>query len=392
MKECADHLGDPLRDFILTQIGEGGPVPFARFMEWCLYHPDYGYYNSEGAKIGKKGDYYTAPSVHPYFGRLVARQLLQMSGILGTENFVVFETGAGRGFLCQDILEWARENASEFYRRLDYRLVETSPRFMEEQKARLGFYEREGKVSWGDEGERERRENTVEGCFLSNELIDSFPVHRVIFEGGRLREIYVGEQNGDFVEMEGDLSTPKIGQYFSTYDVALAEGQRAEVNLSALDWIRKVGRSLRRGFVITIDYGCRAGELYDPRRRFGTIMCYYRHMASDNPYEKIGGQDMTSHVNFSALIHEGERAGLLFTGLVPQYRFLIGLGLLREMEEAGKGMSELEALKMRLAIKHLIEPGMGMGENFKILIQHKGIEKPQLDGLRDFSSIPAPRG
>ena len=390
MKENDPRSGDCLRNFILAQIRESGPVTFARFMEWCLYHPDDGYYHSEGTKTGKGGDYYTAPCVHPFFGRLVARQLMQMSELLGTERFTVVEMGAGRGFLCRDILDWASRSAPAFYRRLDYRLFDASRRRVEEQRETLALYEREGKVTWGEAGELEKGEQMIEGCFLSNELVDAFPVHRVVFQDGKLREIYVGEQDGGFVEVLGDLSSPEIGEYFTDDAVVLKEGQEAEVNFHARQWIRAVGRRLRRGFVLTIDYGCLAGELYAPWRRSGTMMCYYQHRSSENPYERVGEQDMTAHVNFSALIREGEEAGLSFTGLVPQYRFLIGLGLLGEMEEAAKGMSEIEGLKMRLSLKHLIEPSVGMGEIFKVLIQHKGVEKPQLDGMRDFCSIPAP--
>jgi SAM-dependent MidA family methyltransferase len=389
-REEQDRPGDGLRDFILVQIREGGPVPFARFMEWCLYHPDYGYYQSARATIGKGGDYYTAPSVHPFFGGGVARQLMQMSELVGTERFTVVEMGAGQGFLCMDILAWARQNAPAFYRRLDYRPLESSRRFIKNQKKILALYEREGKVCWDEDGEMDRSERPIDGCFLSNELVDAFPVHRVVVRGGKLREIYVGERDGGFAEEPGDLSTPAIGEYLRNDGIELEEGQAAEVNLRAREWMRGVGRRLRKGFVLTIDYGCLAGELYAPWRRSGTIRGYYRHGASENLYERVGEQDMTAHVNFSALIRAGEEAGLSFTGLVPQYRFLIGLGLLGEMEEAAKGMSELEGLTMRLSLKRLIDPGVGMGEIFKVLVQHKGVDEPRLDGLRALSSITAP--
>lgn len=385
-----ERSGSGLRDFILARIRQSGPIPFSRFMEWCLYHPDYGYYQSEKATVGKGGDYYTAPSVHPLFGRMVARQLLQMSELVGAERFTVVEMGAGRGFLCLDILDWARGNAAAFYRRLDYRLVDVSRRFVGEQKELLALHAAEGKVSWEEDGTGEASGRMIDGCFLSNELVDAFPVHRVVVQGGRLREIYVGERDGGFVDVPGDLSTPEIGEYFRNDGVELREGQEAEVNLRALEWIADVGCRLRRGFVLTVDYGRLAEELYAPWRSSGTIMCYQRHRASGDPYERVGEQDITAHVNFSQLIRGGEAAGLAFTGLVPQYRFLIGLGLLGEMEEAAKGMSELEGLQMRLSAKHLIEPEMGMGETFKVLVQHKGIDKPRLDGLRALSAIPAP--
>jgi SAM-dependent MidA family methyltransferase len=162
------------------------------------------------------------------------------------------------------------------------------------------------------------------------------------------------------------------------------------VNLKALDWVEKVARCLKKGFVLTIDYGYLAKELYAPNRSEGTLLCYYQHRTSENPYERLGEQDITSHVNFTRLIQKGEEVGLHLTGLVPQYRFLLALGLLREMESLGREMSEIDALQLRLTLKHLIEPEMGMGEVFKVLIQHKGIDQPQLDGLRDLGSIPSP--
>jgi SAM-dependent MidA family methyltransferase len=147
---------------------------------------------------------------------------------------------------------------------------------------------------------------------------------------------------------------------------------------------------LKTGFVLTIDYGYLAKELYGPHRSQGTLLCYYQHRTSENPYERLGEQDITSHVNFSSLIQRGEEVGLHLTGLVPQYQFLLALGLLQEMESLGRDMSEVEALRLRLSLKHLIDPEMGMGEVFKVLIQHKGMDQPQLDGLRDLGSIPSP--
>ncbi|MBE0559179.1 MAG: SAM-dependent methyltransferase, partial [Proteobacteria bacterium] len=295
--EEQDQSGGGLRNFILARITQSGPIPFSRFMEWCLYHPDYGYYQSGEAAVGKGGDYYTAPSVHPLFGCMVARQLAQMSELVGTERFTVVETGAGRGFLCLDILDWARGNAPAFYGRLDYRLADVSRPFVAEQKERLALHAADGKVSWEGEETGETSGREIDGCFLSNELVDAFPVHRVVVRDGRLREIYVGERDGVFVDVPGDLSTPEIGEYFKPDGVELREGQEAEVNLRARQWMGNMGRRVRRGFVLTIDYGCLAEELYAPWRSSGTIMCYHRHRASGDPYERVGEQDITAHVN-----------------------------------------------------------------------------------------------
>jgi SAM-dependent MidA family methyltransferase len=390
-KEERNHQ-DGLRGFILSQIEERGPVPFAQFMEWCLYHPEYGYYRSEKTRIGKDGDYYTGPCVHPIFGHLIAKQLFQMAEILGTETFDVVEIGGGRGFLCLDILDWALENLPSFYKRLRYHLIETNPHFLKEQRERLSKHERERRVLWLSPEELRNGKFQIEGCFLSNELVDSFPVHRVALEQGSLKEIYVTWESDQLGERMGEPSDPRIYDYFRSMGIVLREGQKAEVNLRALDWMENVGRSLKEGFVLTIDYGDLDEELYAPDRSNGTLLCYYQHGTSENPYERLGEQDITSHINFTSLIKKGEEVGLQLTGLVPQYRFLIGLGILQEMESLNMGMSEMDGLKLRLSLKHLIETEAGMGEVFKVLIQHKGVEKPQLDGLRDLHSISLRRG
>ena len=387
MEEEEGRREESLKTFILSQIEEKGPVPFSQFMEWCLYHPSYGYYASERTKIGKDGDYYTSPCVHPLFGHLIARQLIQMAGIMGGEAFDVIEMGGGRGFLCQDILDWSKRNSPSFYGRLRYCLIETAPHFLREQKERLAIWKREGKVFWVPLEAFEEQRIQVEGCFLSNELVDAFPVHRIIFDHGKIRESHVSQQNGELVEQWGEPSDPRIEGYLQSMRVTLREGQKAEVNLKALVWMEKIESCLRRGFVLTIDYGYPTEELYAPYRGEGTLLCYHRHQTSDDPLERLGEQDITSHVNFTSLIRKGEEVGLHFTGLVPQYRFLIGLGLLQEVASLGEVLSETEGLRLRLTLKHLIEPEIGMGEVFKVLIQHKGIENPQLDGLRGLQDI-----
>jgi SAM-dependent MidA family methyltransferase len=390
MEEATGARAVKLRDFILFQIKERGPIPFSQFMEWCLYHPQYGYYRSGGLRIGKEGDYFTSPCVHPLFGGMVAKQLSQMAEILREKTFEVVEMGGGRGFLCEDILKWAKEHDPEFYQRLTYFLIETAPNFLREQRERLSEYQQEGKLFWIDSELFENQSFQFKGCFLSNELIDSFPVHRVVYDEGRLKEIYITHQSGQLMELWDEPSNPRLSNYFREMGITLQEGQKAEVNLKALDWIENVSHSLLKGFVLTIDYGYTARELYSPSRTEGTLLCYSKHQYSENPYEKLGEQDITTHVNFTGLIQKGKEVGLELTGLVPQYQFLIGLGLLQEMESRQKRMEDLEALKLRLSLKHLIEPERGMGEVFKVLIQHKGIGFPQLDGLRDFSSIPWP--
>jgi SAM-dependent MidA family methyltransferase len=390
MEEKKRSRGEELRRFILAQIEKKSSIPFSQFMEWCLYHPEYGYYQTQGTRIGKEGDYYTSPCVNPLFGHLIGKQLFQMAEILGGENFDVVEMGGGSGFLCEDILDWAKKNLPAFHQRLRYYIIENAPPFSKEQRERLSEKEREGKVFRMDSKKFRDGKVHIQGCFLSNELVDAFPVHRVILDQGNLRELYVTQQEGQFEERWGEPSDPRISGYFQSMDITLQEGQKAEVNLRALEWLENVARCLEQGFVLTIDYGYLAEELYAPYRREGTLLCYFQHQVSNNPYERLGEQDITSHVNFTGLIQKGEEVGLQFAGLVPQYRFLIGLGILEQMETLGNQISELEGLKLRLSLKHLIEPEVGMGEVFKVLIQHKGMGHPQLDGLRDLNSIPWP--
>jgi SAM-dependent MidA family methyltransferase len=390
MEEEKRSRGEELRRFILGQIEKRGSIPFSQFMEWCLYHPEYGYYQTKGTRIGKQGDYFTSPSVSPLFGHLIGKQLFQMATFLGEGDFDVVEMGAGSGFLCEDILYWAKKNSPDFYQRLHYHLIEIAPPSSQEQREKLAEEERKGKIFRTDSKKFRDGEIRIQGCFLSNELVDAFPVHRVILDQGKLKELYVTQREGQFEERWNEPSDPRISDYFQSMNVTLQEGQKAEVNLRALEWMENVARCLERGFVLTIDYGYLAEELYAPYRREGTLLCYFQHQVSENPYERLGEQDITSHVNFTGLIQKGEEVGLRFAGLVPQYRFLIGLGILEQMETLGNQVSELEGLKLRLSLKHLIEPEMGMGEVFKVLIQYKGVDQPSLNGLKDLSSISWP--
>jgi SAM-dependent MidA family methyltransferase len=365
-----------LRKEIVSLINGKGKITFADFMELALYHPEYGYYTSGKEKIGKRGDYYTSSDVHSVFGELIARQLEQMWRLLGSNRFTVVEIGAGKGWLCHDILNYVRDEYPEFFERIDYKIVEISQNLIERQSNTLKGLEE--KVSWESFSEDGFSFNPIEGCFLSNEFVDSLPVHQVVVENDCLKEIYVTVQDGEFCEKIDDLSSQELRDYFDNSKTFLKEGQRAEVNLKALDWVKNIFYCLNRGFILTIDYGHLADALYCEERYRGTLMCYYEHTTSENPYERIGNQDITSHVNFSSIIEEGIKSGLSTTGFVRQSNFLIALGILNKMNEVQGDFSEL------LTMKNLFMPG-GMGDVFKVLIQHKGIDNPELIGLRSIS-------
>ncbi len=361
---------------LINILAKEGPKTFANFMEWALYHPEYGYYTSEKEKIGRGGDFYTNSDVHPVFGQLIARQLEEMWRILGEEEFTVVEMGAGKGWLCYDILTYIKRYFPEFFETIKFKIVEIS-RYHRGRQFDL-LREFEGKVSWETLSDNGFTVDPLVGCFLSNEFVDSLPVHRVIVKEGSLKELYVTVQGGEFREILDEPSDPLLKEYFEELSIPLKEGQCAEVNLKALEWMKSIALNMKKGFVVTIDYGYLANDLYSDERFGGTLMCYHRHTTEENPFIRVGNQDITSHVNFSSLMSVGVKSGLCTTGFTKQSHFLLALGILDKMRELQGDMERF------LAIKKLILPG-GMGDVFKVLIQHKGLKNPKLIGLRDIS-------
>jgi SAM-dependent MidA family methyltransferase len=235
-----------------------------------------------------------------------------------------------------------------------------------------------GRITWHED--LEELERPLVGCLISNELIDALPFHRVV-QRETLKELYVGLGDGGFfVDIEGPLSTGELSGYFEDLEIRLDRGQKAEVGLRAREWIKRVGRLIDRGFVITIDYGMPASELYSPGRS-GSLMCHFRHTMNDDPYRYVGCQDITSHVDFTTLKMAGLSVGLETTGFTKQSYFLLGLGIDEEFRKLGEpSRKDYEAIKYNQGIKQLIIPG-GVGDTFKVLVQHKGVGDPALGGF-----------
>jgi len=365
---------------------EGG-ISFADYMATALYHPEYGYYTSPRQRIGKAGDFFTSSSVHSLFGRLIARQLEQMWQLLGCGSFTVAEQGAGDGHLCLDILDALAEDFPEFYARVNYRIVEISPDHQRSQTVNLEKHLTAGRLQWTSLD----RLAGMQGCFLSNELVDAFPVHLLEKRDGELLEVFVVNHPDGFSEELRTLKNKALAEYFQLIDVPPVEGNRCEVNLKALEWMAQITDLLDHGFVMTIDYGYPAQELYAPFRRNGTLLCYHRHQSNDNPYARIGCQDITAHVDFTALQRVAEKKGAetLFFG--EQYRFLMGLGFLEALIELQMQTSDpQQAQALRMTLKNLVLPEGGMGESFKVLIQGKQIGRPELLCSRRISDIQMP--
>lgn len=373
----------PLAALLHRQIQAAGGLSFAEFMTEALYHPRYGYYMSPRSRIGKTGDFFTSSSVNALFGRLVARQLVEMAGLLDGEIFQIVEQGAGEGHLALDILDALAKEAPSLYTRTSYTLIEISAENRRRQADLLGAHA--GKITWCNEGQW----SIANGCFLSNELVDAFPVHVVEKHDGELQEVFVVSRDGVFSEELRSSAGSALADYFTWLGGAPLEGNRAEANLLAPVWMRRVGDRVSRGFVLTIDYGYPTEELYAMHRRAGTLMCYHQHQADDNPYERVGEKDMTAHVDFTALRKAGAEVGLEPLWFGEQYRFLLGLGFFEELVRLeAAAADEREARALRLTLKNLIMPEAGMGETFKVLVQGKNIGRPTLLCSRPVGAIP----
>lgn len=378
---------------IADEIRASGPITFARFMELALYHPAFGYYtritDANGTEqtagvsdaehlIGWSGDYCTTPDVHPIFSQALARQANQIDTALSQPaSFTIVEMGPGKGLLARDLLTACERQFPDLFARLRYLLIERSPAMRRSQRRHLTPWIASGRVSWQDDL-RTLPAGSVTGIFLSNELVDAFPVHRIKIADGAPKELHVAFQDDRFVEQAGELSMNALADYvqrLAALDITLPDGYVTEINLHALAWMRDVARALDRGVALTIDYGHTAQDLYGPDRKRGTLLCYTKHRASDNPYVRVGQQDITAHVDFTALAAIGEEAGLHTTGFTNQMSFLMGLGA----EELFAPL-EPDSPELHGAIR-LLRPD-GMGRTFKILIQHKGIAPPALDGLK----------
>ena len=361
-------------------------ITFTKYMDLVLYHPQHGYYATHPVNIGKQGDFLTSPHWGNDFGELLAEQFIQMWHIFQRpNNFTLVEMGAGQGILAEQILGYLKQKYLDFFQTIEYLIIEKSEVLKVEQKQRLRSYQ----VRWSNWDEIPH--SSITGCFFSNELVDAFPVHKFIIENREIREIYVtSDSQGKFVEITDKISTPEIAEYFKLVDIDLlsfadVEGYQSEVNLQALDWIKIVSDRLLKGYVLTIDYGYQAARYYNPVRREGTLQCYYQHHRNNDPYWNIGRQDITAHVDFTALEKQGNLSELETLGFTQQGLFLMALGLGDRLNELSnnQGFSIEEVFRRRETLHSLIDP-TGLG-NFGVLVQSKSLseeeKKQTLKGL-----------
>ncbi len=404
-----------LREKIVQEIREHGPLAFSRYMEMCLYDPEHGYYSRNVEQFGKAGDFYTSSDVHAVFGRLLARQFEEMWRALGSpEKVEILELGPGRGLFARDVLDWSEKKFPEFFSAMHYALNERSAALHAKLQNTLEEHFAAGKVSlpqrlkppssaqpYGTAKAVPSRENDVgsgsrEGTtsvvpfgmllaralapevpviIFANEFFDALPVE-VISPQGELRII---ETDGRFVETWVAASSDDC-EYLDRYSVHPEDGERVEIARIAQRCMSQLASSIQRGFVVAIDYGYTRPEQLAGRHR-STVAAYRQHSVSGDPYEAPGEQDITAHVNFTALARAAEQQGMEVQPLLTQSQFLMGIGEPNQFADAFEDCRlPQEHAKVALQLKHLVTPA-GMGETFHALVASKGVAAEQVAGL-----------
>lgn len=370
-----------LRDFIIHHIqSAGGRIPFSEFMRLCLYHSEWGYYVGDRPKLGKSGDFYTSAHIGSAMGQCVAVRVHEAAQQMAPdgEPVAIFEWGGGDGRLAGAMLDELRDAFPATYGRCAYIGVEQSPSLRERQRQELARHgSRAAVVASPDDPVAVRRLTERPSFVMANELLDAFPVRRLRRIGGSWKELYVEwDAEGEaFRETAGPYADDRLRAFMAGQKWRGKEGQTIEVGLSGLDWIRELAGRMRRGFVWLADYGDVTGELTAPHRMNGTLLCYRRHRASDDPYLHVGEQDMTSHVNFEWCMEAAEAAGFCDIRLTTQKSFLVEHGVLDRLKpHDGADPFSPEARSNR-AIRQLLLSD-GMSELFKVLTMRKESGRP----------------
>ena len=378
-------------------------VTFAEFMQWVLYDPDQGYYATNQAQIGVAGDFFTSPHLGPDFGELLAEQFLDMWVIMGKpDRFTLVEMGAGQGLVAADVLKYlairknqagGAQHYADFWAALAYIIVEKAEGLIAEQQRLLEpFHFPADKLQWLSL--EQLPDGEMVGCLFSNELVDALPVHQFVVNTGALQEVFVKADAAtqSLTEVLAAPSTSQLTEYLAWLDIDLGngytDGYRSEINLAALDWLATVSQKLARGYLLTIDYGYLAPQYYSPQRQQGTLQCFRRHGAHQDPYVYLGRQDITAHANFTALEKQGQILGLTQIGYTQQGLFLMALGLSdRLVANNNSDITQLnEALRHREALQSLINP-LGLG-GFQVLIQGKGLSTGEQSQILRGLQIP----
>ncbi len=339
----------------------GGAISFHDFMQLALHAPGLGYYSAGSHKLGKDGDFITAPETSPLFSRCLARAIQPVLQSLSQRH--VLEVGAGSGVMAAGVLN---ELAAINCKPDSYTILEVSADLKQRQAEAL--QQHASMVTWQDS----LPENFT-GVVLANELLDAMPVHRVVWTQGNLQECYVAWQEDRFVWQAGPLSDPRLQSRFDEIIKRLGElpeGYVTEINLAAEDWLNTLGTGMQQGMMLLIDYGFAQHEFYHPQRMQGTLMCHYRHRAHDDPLILVGLQDITAHIDFTAMADSALAANMNVAGYTTQAHFLLGSGL-TEMVAQIEG-DAAQQLELANQVKRLTLP-QEMGELFKVMALTKNL-------------------
>ena len=365
-------------------------------MELCLYDAELGYYSRNAEQFGKAGDFYTSSDVHAVFGRLLARQFEEMWRVLGSPAQIeILELGPGRGLFAQDVLDWSEKKFSEFFRATHYTLAESSPALRQRLQSTLSRHFGAGKASlaqplkplshdgltgttsvapYGVAIKRALAPD-IPVIVFANEFFDALPVE-VLSPQGELR---ISEKAGRLEETWNTASVEEL-EFLDWYSVHPEAGERIEAPLMAQRYMSEVAAAVNRGFIVAIDYGYTQQEQQAGRHR-GTIAAYRQHSVSATPYEAPGEQDITAHVNFTALAAATEERGIHIQPLLTQSQFLLGIGEQTQFADAFEETRlPQERAKVALQLKHLVTPA-GMGESFHVLIGSKGVDSDKVASL-----------
>lgn len=346
---------DDLVARIHAEIRRAGPISFARFMDLALYDPAGGYYRAAAARPGRRGDFLTAPETHPIFGAALARCLAEVWERLGQPDpFVLREYGAGTGSLALAIVERLELDGSGLARAIRYQPIDVEARRLRTVAERFGEVGRSSLLVDPD-----RDGEAIVGAVLGNEVLDALPTHRVVSRAGQLLEVLVESRDGVFADVEATPTTPRLAARLAAEQVVLGDGQRAEICLATDAWVASAATGLERGLLLLIDYGYIAAELFDPIRRYdGTLRAYLRQRVHADPYRHVGRQDLTAHVDVTAVERAAVAGGLDHLGTTTQAEFLVGLGTgdLLQAIQADPATTLEDYLAVRSALMRLLDP------------------------------------
>ena len=396
-----------LRDQIEQEIRQRGPIPFSRYMQICLYDPSHGYYSVNAEQFGKAGDFYTSSDIHAVFGRLLARQFDEIWQALDRPPEIeILELGPGRGLFARDVLDWSNKKFPVFFAALTYTLQESSPALRTKLQDTLREYigtrkakvpeERPSLAQRFSAGEGRKDNQVPRGwptglrhtlapeiplIVFANEFFDALPVEILSAQG----KLHIGLENNRLCETWLPPLAEEL-EFLDRHGVHPESGERIEVPILAQSWIQQIVRSIARGplLLMVIDYGYTRNQQLAGRFR-GTLMAYRHHSASSDPYQAPGEQDLTAHVNFTALAAGCEQAGMRCEKLLTQAQFLMGIGEKNQFSDAFEDCRvPQERAKVALQLKHLVTPE-GMGENFQVLIASCGINPKKVATLSGLS-------